>query len=234
MSVGGREQQAPAPVAVSAGRPAATLAKRAGLAAGVAAILFFCYWRQSLASPLSSDGAGNALQAWDILHGNLLLHHWWVSDVSFYTTELPQYAAIEVLLGLGTWVVHVGAAMTYTLLVLLAALLAKGRARGLEGLARALLAAGIMLAPQLSATSILLLSPDHTGTAVPLLVIWLFIDRSEEARPRWFLGVIAGLLFIWPMVGDSITLLAGIIPLVLVCLLRACVRSGDRPAIALV
>ena len=229
MSVGGREQQAPAPVALSAERSVATLAKRAGLAAGVAAILFFCYWRQSLASPLSSDGAGNALQAWDILHGNLLLHHWWVSDVSFYTTELPQYAAIEALLGLGTWVVHVGAAMTYTLLVLLAALLARGRARGWDGLARALLGGGIMLAPQLSATSVLLLSPDHTGTAVPLLAIWLFIDRSEEARPRWFLGVITGLLFIWPMVGDSITLLAGIIPLVLVCLLRACVRGGDRP-----
>ena len=60
--------------------------------------------------------------------------------------------------------------MTYTLLVLLAALLARGRARGRAGLARALLAGGIMLAPQLGATSVLLLSPDHTGTAVPLLV----------------------------------------------------------------
>jgi len=217
----------------------------------VAAVLFFCYWRQSLAAPLSSDGAGNALQAWDILHGNLLLHHWWVSDVSFYTTELPQYAAIEALLGLGTWVVHVGAAMTYTLLVLLAALLAKGRAGGREGLARALLAGGIMLAPQLSATSILLLSPDHTGTAVPLLVIWLLIDRADPVargargvrgggQPPRARGVpggrppgpapLLGLLFIWPMAGDSITLLAGIIPLVLVCLLRACVPRGDRPA----
>src|SRR5271154_4352501 len=92
MSVDGREQQAPALTAVASGTPVATQAKRAGLAVGVAAILFFCYWRQSLSSPLSSDGAGNALQAWDILHGNLLLHHWWVSDVSFYTTELPQYA----------------------------------------------------------------------------------------------------------------------------------------------
>ena len=93
-----------------------------------------------------------------------------------------------------------------------------------------------MLAPQLSATSILLLSPDHTGTAVPLLVIWLFIDtvRRGPAALVPLPRVIAGLLFIWPMVGDSITLLAGIIPLVLVCLLRACVRSGDRPAIALV
>ena len=169
------------------------------------------------------------LQAWDMLHGNLLLNHWWVSDVSFYATELPQYMLIEALTGLGPWVVHAAAAMTYTLLVLLAALVAKGGAPGRAGLARALLAGGLMLAPQLSATGIVLLSPDHTGTAVPLLVTWLLIDR---VRPRWFVPVLVGLLFLWIMVADSIVLLTGIVPLVLVCLLRACpglVRGGERP-----
>ena len=143
-----------------------------------------------------------------MLHGNLLLHNWWVSDVSFYTTELPQYMLIEALAGLGPWVVHAASAMTYTLLVLLAALLAKGRVQGGAGWARALLAAGLMLRPQLGATSILLLSPDHTGTAVPLLAIWLLIDR---ARPRWYVPVLAGLLFAVTMVGDSIILLTGIV-----------------------
>ena len=47
-----------------------------------------------------------------------------------------------------------------------------------------------MLAPQLSATSIVLLSPDHTGTAVPLLVIWLLIDRAPK---RWYVPVLVGL-----------------------------------------
>jgi hypothetical protein len=144
--------------------------------------LFALYWRQSESVAVSSDGAGNVLQAWAILHGNLLLHGWRVSDVSFYTTELPQYALIESVLGLGAQVVHVGAAMTYTVLVLLAAWLAKGSARGRVGWARALLAAGIMVAPQLSATQIVLLSPDHTGTAVPVLVTWLVIDRAGGAR----------------------------------------------------
>ncbi len=165
-----------------------------------------------------------------MLHGNLLLHNWWVSDVSFYTTELPQYMLIEALTGLGPWVVHAAAAMTYTLLVLLAALLAKGNARGGKGLARAQLAAGLMLAPQLSATSILLLSPDHIGTAVPLLAIWLLIDR---APPRWYVPVLVGLAFAWVMVADSIVLLTGIIPLALVCVLRACaglIRRGKRNA----
>ncbi len=209
----GHDQEVTAPSAPPARTPAAVLAVRAGLVALAAAVLFFCYWRQSQAALLSSDGSSNVLQAWDMLHGNLLLQNWWVSDVSFYTTELPQYMLIEALTGLGPWVVHAAAAMTYTLLVLLAALLAKGRAQGAAGWARALLAAGLMLSPQLGATSILLLSPDHTGTAVPLLVIWLLIDR---ARPRWWVPALVCLLFTLTMVADSIILLTGIIPLVLV------------------
>jgi hypothetical protein len=243
--VAGRDQQAPALPVKPAGASWATRVMQAGLAAGVIAILFFCYWRQSQSVPLPSDGAGNVLQAWDMLHGNLLLQHWWVSDVSFYTTELPQYMLIEALLGLGTQAVHVAAAMTYTLLVLLAALLAKGRARGRPGLARALLAGGLMLAPQLSATGILLLSPDHTGTAVPLLVIWLLIDGVDPgertlqppgtplARPTPLVPVLVGVGFLWTMVADSDVLLTGIVPLVLVCAWRACpglIRGGERPA----
>jgi len=212
----GRDQEAAAPAAPPARTPAAAFARRAGLAGlGVLAVaaLYFAYWRQSLAVGLSSDGSGNILQAWDMLHGNLLLTHWWVSDVSFYTTELPQYALIEWLTGLGPWVVHAAAAMTYTLLVLLGALLAKGSARGGRGWARALLTAGLMVSPQLSATSVVLLSPDHTGTAVPLLVIWLLIDR---ARPRWYVPVLVCLMFTLTMVGDSIILLTGVAPLVLI------------------
>jgi hypothetical protein len=103
--------------------------------------------------------------------------------------------------------------MTYTLLVLLGALLAKGSARGGSAYARALLAAVLMVSPQLSATSIVLLSPDHTGTAVPLLAIWLLIDR---ARPRWYVPVLVCLMFTLAMVGDPVILLTGVAPLVLI------------------
>jgi hypothetical protein len=198
--------------------------------------LFALYWRQSESVAVSSDGAGNVLQAWAILHGNLLLHGWRVSDVSFYTTELPQYALIESVLGLGAQVVHVGAAMTYTVLVLLAAWLAKGSARGRVGWTRALLAAGIMVAPQLSATQIVLLSPDHTGTAVPVLVTWLVIDRVTPDRwkaARWLVPLAVFVLLTWTMIADSIVLVTCIAPLVLVCLIRACpglIRHSERPA----
>jgi hypothetical protein len=183
-----------------------------------AAVLFVCYWRQSLTQPISSDGAANALQAWDMLHGNLLLHGWLLSDVSFYTTELPQYMLIEAIRGLGPGVVNLAAAMTYTLLVLLAGLLAKGDAGGREGHARFLLAAGILLAPQLSATSTLLQAPDHTGTAVALLVVWLVIDR---ARPHWLVPVAVCVMLAWIMVADSIILLTGIVPIAVAAGVRA-------------
>jgi len=183
-----------------------------------AAALFVCYWRQSLTQPISSDGAANALQAWDMLHGNLLLHGWLLSDVSFYTTELPQYMAIEAVRGLGPGVVNLAAAMTYTLLVLLAGLLAKGDAGGREGLARFGLAAGIVLAPQLSATSTLLQAPDHTGTAVALLVVWLVIDR---ARPHWLVPVAVCVMLAWIMAADSIVLLTGIVPIAVAAGARA-------------
>jgi hypothetical protein len=212
--------------------------------------LFTLYWRQSQSVPPSSDGASNVLQAWAMLHGNLPLHGWRVSDVSFYTTELPQYALIESVLGLGARVVNVGASMTYTLLVLLAALLARGadpprppregiargRARGRIGWVRALLAAGVMVAPQLSATQVLLLSPDHTGTAVPVLATWLIIDRVTPDRwqaARWVTPLAVFALLTWTMVADSIVLITCIAPLVLVCALRAgpgLIRRRERPA----
>ena len=66
-----------------------------------------------------------------MLHGNPLLRGWVLSDVSFYTTELPQYMLIELVRGVSPDVTHIAGALTYTILVLLAARLAKGSATGL-------------------------------------------------------------------------------------------------------
>jgi len=196
-----------------------------------AVLLFVCYLHISRTVPSNSDGAANALQAWDMLHGNLLLRGWWLSDVSFYTTELPQYMLVELVRGLNADVVHVAAAITYTLLVLLGALLARGRATGRAAVVRMLLAAGIMLAPQLgTAAGILLLSPDHVGSAVPVLVAWLLLDRAPQ---RWYVPVLACLLLTWGLVGDEIILYTGFLPLAIVCairLYRAIVVRGEPAA----
>ena len=61
---------------------------------------FACYLQLARTRAVNSDGAGQALQAWDMLHGNLLLHGWSLGDVSYYTTELPQYMLVELVRGL--------------------------------------------------------------------------------------------------------------------------------------
>jgi hypothetical protein len=200
-------------------------------AAGI--VLFFAYLRLSRTYPENSDEANILLMARDMLHGNLLLHGWSESDVSFYTTELPQYMLVELVRGLNPDTAHVAAAMTYTLAVLLAALLARGKATGKDGAVRMLLAAGIMLAPQ-SGVGVfaLLLSVGHIGTSVPLLLIWLVLDR---ARPRWYVPVVVGAALAWVLVADSLVLIVGVAPLVLVCGVRvvrelagSAGRAGDR------
>ena len=187
--------------------------------AAAAVVLFLCYARLSGTYPVGSDGASNALEAWDMLHGNWLLRGWLLTDVSFYTTELPEYAGVELARGLNPSVVQVASAITYTLLVVLAGLLAKGRARGREGWARALIAAGIMVAPQLGNGIHLLLSqPAHIGTQVPILVIFLVLDRGPR---RWYTLAAIGALLAGVVLADEVAILNAAVPLAVASGLRA-------------
>jgi hypothetical protein len=202
----------------------------AAAAALVVALLFLAYLRMSRTYPENSDESNDLLMAWDMLHGNVLLHGWYLSDVSFITTELPQYALLVWLFGVHADTAHIAAAMTYTLVVVLSVLLARGRVSRREGRARMLLAAGIMFAPQLGiGVFVLLLSLGHIGTAVPLLLTWLVIDRCP---PHPWVPVLVGLLLTWVLIADPLVLLVGVVPLVAVCAMRVArelARRQNRP-----
>jgi hypothetical protein len=208
-------------------RPAMIAALLVWAVAGVT--LFVVYLHVARTSAVTSDGASNALQAWDILRGNVLLRGWQLSDVSFYPTELGQYALIEHFAGLKPDVVHLASAMTYTLLVLMAALLAKGRATGRDAIVRCLVAAGIMLAPQAgNGIYVLMGSPDHIGSTVPVLATFLLLDR---ARRRWYTVAAAGLLLSVGLVADGVVSYTGIAPVLAVCGVRIYLgkfRAGGR------
>jgi hypothetical protein len=191
----------------------------AGALVVAAVALFWCNLLQSRTAAVNSDAAGMVLQGWDMMHGNLLLHGWFVADVSFSTFEIPIEGLVAVIHGLGPDVAHISAAIVYTLLVLSAALLARGTARGAEGIVRAVLAGGILVAPGYSpGTHVLLLAPDHTGIGVPILLTLLFIDRARE---RWWAVAGTGLLLVWAQVDDPLATYAAAVPMALVCLVRA-------------
>src|SRR6266702_4801800 len=107
--VGGRAETARAARHARWGRawPTGRAAWALGLlgVAAACAVLFTLYLSQSLTAPFNSDGAANVLQAQAMLHGNPLLRGWWTSDVSFYTTELPEYVLIAAIRGISPDVV---------------------------------------------------------------------------------------------------------------------------------
>ena len=190
------------------------------------AALFTLYLFQSGVGPFNSDGASMILQAQAMLHGNPLLQGWRVADVSFYTTELPEYMLVTAVRGLRPDVVHICGALTYTLAVLLAAFLARGRATGRAGAVRALLAVAIMLAPGITGgTEVFLENPDHAGTAVPILILLLVLDRARE---RWYGPAAVCLLLAWVQVADQLTLIAATVPVAAVAGVRLLMLAARR------
>jgi hypothetical protein len=211
-----------------------------------AAALFAIYLTLSRTVPENSDQANILLVASDMLHGNVLLHGWYLTDVSFYTTELPQYALLEIFFGVHANTAHIAAAMTYTLVVLLAVLLARGGFTSRAAVIRLLITAGILIAPQLGVgVTALVLTVGHIGTAVPVLLILLLLDRAPQclpggptvpdppggtASPRtpladpparvWWVPALTGLGLAWALVADELVLVVAVVPLALVCALR--------------
>ncbi len=187
-------------------------------------LLFIAYYSQAKTQITLSEGASQALQGWDLLHGNLLLHGWSLSDVSFYSTEIPEYALVEAVRGLSAATVPFAAALSYTILVVLAGWLARGGTVGREAWTRTLIAVGIMLAPTIgAATQLLMASPDHIGIHVPLFLIYLVIDRM---RPRWWLPVVIFALLTWALIADELVLVEGALPIAAVAVVRMYRRRG--------
>ena len=169
------------------GRPARPWLLRSlaglGWAAG-AALVFALFLRISLEKLMTSDGANNALQAWDILHGNLVLHGFILGDVTFYTFELPLIAILEFFLGLHADTMHVAEALIYLIVTAFAVAIAVTDTRGLARVIRASVVVAALAAPTLARSDlwIPLGIPDHTGTTVFLLASFLLIDRATGRR----------------------------------------------------
>jgi hypothetical protein len=157
-------------------------AAAAWVGGGVA--LFAFALRISLSSRVNSDGANNTLQAWDMLHGHVLLHGWLIGDATFYFLELPLNAITELLFGLGNLAFHVASALTYLIVVGCAVALAVTDSRGPARAARAAAVVTVLAAPLLAAPSVglLLEEPDHIGTSAFLLASFLLIDRAPGRR----------------------------------------------------
>ena len=201
----------------------------------VLVVLFDAYLRVSKTYMENSDEANILLMAHDMLHGNLYLTGWNVSDVPFITTELPEIAVLVALFGLHLNTAHIAAAVTYTIVIAVAMLLAKGRARGPQAITRMAIVLAIMLAPQPGiGVFVLVFSVGHIGTSAPVMLTWLVLDRFgltkrdgtvPTLRQRWWIPPLIALLIAWALMADPLVLVVAIFPLLVVCLVRVLTGS---------
>ena len=208
----------------------------------VLVVLFDAYLRLSKTYAENSDEANILLMANDMLHGNVYLSGWHVSDVPFITTELPEIALLVWLFGLHLNTAHIAAALTYTTVIAVAMLLAKGRTRGPQAIMRMALVLAIMLAPQPGVgVFVLVFSVGHIGTSAPVMLTWLVLDRfgltrrdgtTPTLRQRWYLPLIIAVLIGWALMADPLVLVIAIYPMLAVCLARVVASSviGARKA----
>jgi len=84
---------------------------------------------------------------------------------------------------------------------------------------RALIASGILLAPQLNhGIALLIQQPDHIGTQVPLLVTFIVLDRAPR---RWYTPAAIAVMLTWVIIADRVAVFDAALPLAAVCGIRA-------------
>jgi hypothetical protein len=210
--------------------PAARRWQAAAAWAACGLVLFVFFLRISFGERVNSDGANSALQAWDLVHGHLLLHGWIFGDATFYAFELPLNGIVELVFGLGTTAAHVSSALTYLIVTVCALALAVASSRGPARVVRGAVVVAVLAVPLLAVptTWVLLEEPDHIGTSMFLLVTVLLIDRVPDRR---FTAPLVALILCAGQLSDSTVRYVAVPAVVAVCGYRALagrrLRCGD-------
>ncbi|HEX3513884.1 MAG TPA: hypothetical protein VHT26_07790 [Trebonia sp.] len=185
----------------------------------------------SLTARAMSDGGNNALQAWDMLHGHLLLHGWQIGDANYYFLELPLMALAEALFGLGDFAEHVSSGLTYMLVTVAAIAVAVAGSRGSARAARTAVVLAVMAAPLFAGTVFLVLEePDHFGTSLFILGSFLLVDRLPG---RWFTAPLLLVILCAGQFEDLTVRYVAVPAIVAVCAYRALAARSFRSPDAL-
>ncbi|HXT93517.1 MAG TPA: hypothetical protein VN714_30175 [Trebonia sp.] len=95
------------------------------------------------------------------------------------------------------------------------------------------IALAVMLAPQPGVgVFVMVFSVGHIGTAAPVMLTWLVLDRrpgwTRRRGRRWSTPLVVGLLLAWALMADPLVLVVAIIPLFVVVPVRLSVGSRPR------
>lgn len=200
--------------------------KKIPITLGIAIILFSIFLFASQSVALNSDTVNALLQGKAVANGNVLLHGWTFSNVSFYTTDLLLYGLAIWIGGFHFAILRIVPSIIYTLIVLLSLTLINKPNRRLRiGVLLLLLAFPI---EDLAFTAFS--SMDHTDALMFALIAIVLAKLSDKLRIVPY--VLVPIILAYASIGDTLTLFIGVIPIAIASLIRRKWTMGILSVIA--
>jgi hypothetical protein len=170
----------------------------------VLVVLLYASARHAFAG--DSDGATVVLQGQTMGGGNVTLHGWALSLDSFWTVDAVAYMFVEWVTGVRDALLFLVPSMIAGAVVIVGALLAKDRRRGIPGIAAAATVVVVLALPSHVLANVFLRGPLHVGTALLCLCAFAGLRRG---RFGW--GWIAAVLCLAAgVLGDFQTAVLGV------------------------
>ena len=205
--------------------------------AGAGAVVALFAWLWALthhvnASLVNSDAATVVLEADSLLHGNLLLHGWWLSLDSWWTLDASLFALVMAVTGAHPFLLLAMPAAVVTSVVVLGVLLARRGLRGPAAWVGGAVVVVVLALPGHALATQLLANPWHQTTILCALLAFVALRRGRFG-PGWMAAVV---LLSIGMLGDLMTLAYATIPIALgglvAMLRRRSARAGAAPVAA--
>ena len=164
--------------------------------------------------PLNSDQAGMLLYSEDILSGNILLSGWYLTGLTFITTDLPFFLLGTAVFGVSLKAYHLAVFLMYTCLLLSALPLVFFGVKDKKISFLYLLAIGLFpTGYALSNTFV------HTGVFILMFLSAFVVYRFNEKPSVWKL-ILLGLLTALSVAGDHMGLILITLPLLVLCIFK--------------
>ena len=135
--------------------------------AGSGIVLYALALRISYGGRIDSDGANSALQAWDLIHGHLLLHGWLLGTRRSTSSNCRLSGSSSSCSGWAPFPTHVASALVFLIVAACVVALAVTGSRGPANAARSAVAVAVLAGPLLTMQTVWLLVEDPTILAPP-------------------------------------------------------------------
>lgn len=207
-------------------RPALPLPLRVLLVVLITPVAFLIYRRCSSTFPINTDYSNLMLEGDTMLHGNPLLSNWYLTTVSWYTTDIPLFALGIALRGFNPVLMRDIPTLVF-LGVLAVSLWLASRPREDEARGSGLIGAAITFAllglPSDVLATHLLMGPFRTGMVLLALLAYAALDTLKE-KEDGRVPIVRLLLFSVPLtlalITDEFTQYIVVAPILLVTGLR--------------